>query len=59
MARALGTLETGELRSKPGAIRWALEYLPGEWHETICSAEPTLAQTIELLNYTIRSGGSA
>jgi Domain of unknown function (DUF4111) len=59
MARALCTLETGELRSKPGAIRWALENLPVKWHETICSAEPTLAQTIELLNYTVRSGGSA
>jgi predicted nucleotidyltransferase len=59
MARALCTLETGELLSKPGAIRWALENLPVKWHKTICSAEPTLAQTIELLNYTVRSGGLA
>jgi Domain of unknown function (DUF4111) len=54
MARALCTLETGELRSKPTAIRWALEYLPVEWHETIRLSVPTLLQTTELLRYTIR-----
>jgi predicted nucleotidyltransferase len=58
MARSLCTLETGELLSKPGAIRWALDHLPDEWHETIRSRQPTLAQTIELLNYTIRLGDS-
>jgi Domain of unknown function (DUF4111) len=58
MARALCTLETGALLSKPGAIRWALEHLPVEWHETIRSRQPTLAQTMELVNYTIRLGDS-
>jgi predicted nucleotidyltransferase len=58
MARALCTLETGELCSKPGAVRWALEHLPGEWHETVRVAQPTLAQAITLLNYTIQLGGA-
>jgi predicted nucleotidyltransferase len=58
MARALCTLETGALLSKPGAIRWALDHLPDEWHGTIRSRQPTLAQTMELVNYTIRLGDS-
>jgi predicted nucleotidyltransferase len=58
MARALCTLDTGELLSKPGAIRWALDHLPDEWHGTIRSRQPTLAQTMELVNYTIRLGDS-
>jgi predicted nucleotidyltransferase len=58
MARGLCTLETGELLSKPNAIRWALDHLPDEWHGTIRSRQPTLAQTMELVNYTIRLGDS-
>jgi Domain of unknown function (DUF4111)/Nucleotidyltransferase domain len=58
MARAVCTLETGALLSKPGAIRWALDHLPDEWHGTIRSRQPTLAQTMELVNDTIRLGDS-
>lgn len=54
MARALCTLETGELLSKPSAIRWALEQLPGEWHETVRSRQPTMIQTTGILEYAIR-----
>jgi predicted nucleotidyltransferase len=57
MARALCTLETGKLLSKPGAIRWALKHLPVEWHNTVRNVQidqiPTLSQTILFLKYSI------
>jgi predicted nucleotidyltransferase len=57
MARALCTLETGKLLSKPGAIHWALEHSPVEWHDTFRNVQigqvPTLNQTILFLNYSI------
>jgi Domain of unknown function (DUF4111)/Nucleotidyltransferase domain len=57
MARALCTLETGTLLSKPGAIRWALEHLPVDWHNTFRNVQigqvPTLEQTILFLKYSI------
>jgi hypothetical protein len=57
MARALCTLETGEQLSKPGAIRWALEHLPVEWHDTFRNVQigqvPTLEQTIFFLRHSI------
>jgi Domain of unknown function (DUF4111) len=64
MARALCTLETGELRSKPGAIRWALEHLNESWHETIHAAQvsdqsPSLEQTKTFLKYAIELEGTA
>lgn len=63
MARALCTLETGKLRSKPGAIRWALEHLNESWHETIHKTQvlnqsPTLEQTKTLIEYAIEFRGS-
>jgi Domain of unknown function (DUF4111)/Nucleotidyltransferase domain len=58
MARALCTLETGELLSKPVAIRWALEHLPIEWHDTFRSVKmdqvPTLNQTRDLICFVVR-----
>jgi Domain of unknown function (DUF4111) len=56
MARALCTLETGALLSKPGAIRWALEHLPADWHETILNQAPTMERTKTLLKYAIGIG---
>jgi Domain of unknown function (DUF4111) len=58
MARALCTFETGELHSKPGAICWALEHLPADWHETILSQAPTMKQTKTFLKYAVELGGT-
>jgi Domain of unknown function (DUF4111)/Nucleotidyltransferase domain len=58
MARALCTLETGELLSKPGAIRWALEQVPIEWHDMLQEVQigqaPTLEQTREFICFAAR-----
>jgi predicted nucleotidyltransferase len=58
MARALCTLETGDLPSKPRAIRWALEHLPDEWHDTFRNVQighvPTLEQTRDLIRFVAR-----
>ncbi len=35
MCRALCTLSTGELSSKPAAVAWALATLPEPWHATV------------------------
>ena len=64
MARALCTLKTGELRSKPGAVHWALEHLPGEWHETVRATQClnsalTLRQTTAFLEFATQFGGAA
>ncbi len=57
MSRALCTLETGELLSKPSAIRWALKHLPVEWHDTFRNVQIgqvlTFDQTILFLRYSI------
>jgi hypothetical protein len=34
-SRMLYTLERGEVISKPGALDWAADALPPEWHELI------------------------
>lgn len=37
-ARILCTIATGEIRSKPESVAWALAHLPPEWHELIVRA---------------------
>jgi predicted nucleotidyltransferase len=64
MARALCTLETGELLSKPGSIRWTLENLSEVWRDTIYAAQnsnqsPSLQQTKAFLKHVIEFGTAA
>jgi hypothetical protein len=62
MCRALYTLETGRLASKPDAAHWALQRLPVQWHGLIDralawradDAVNDLTATLDLIRYTAR-----
>lgn len=62
MCRALHTLETGGVASKPDAARWARERLASKWHGVIDRAGvwrendgiDDLAPTLELIRYVLR-----
>ncbi|MCC6617088.1 MAG: DUF4111 domain-containing protein, partial [Anaerolineae bacterium] len=61
MCRALHTLETGTIVSKPEAARWALTHVEAAWHPLIAAAldwrpgstYDRLAQTLDLIAYVI------
>jgi hypothetical protein len=67
MCRALYTLETGGLASKPEAARWARQRLPERWHGLIDRAGvwkadddvDDLAATLDLIRHTVMTPPAA
>lgn len=64
MCRALYTLRTGDVASKPEAARWALRELPEPWAATVARALATradprpgdLGATLDFIRYAIARG---